>query len=54
MEEKSCLNVQIAALTESSERNGKWLVDQTNRARECNLKSAYTTVQNAIKHFVLF
>ena len=39
------LNVQLKF--QNQKRPGKWQADQTNKEKECNLKSAYTNAQNA-------
>jgi hypothetical protein len=48
MEEKEWQNVQnVQPKSQSRRRLGKWLDAQTNRAKECNLKSGYMNAQNA-------
>ena len=48
MEEKEWQNVQnVQPKSQSRRRLGKWLDAQTNREKECNLKSGYMNAQNA-------
>jgi len=51
LEEIKWLNVQnVEQLFHRLERSGRWLDAQTNQEKECNWKSAFSTVQGARKH----